>query len=129
MGGKIWVETKENVGSKFTFSLPNREFIREPEDKETLRATIETNMSVPNEPQMGTVNYSFMTTIMITLDEQKIYDDAINPPHSETHLPISNVGDQFNKSLKILIIDDTSSNIFVLKLLLNRMDLNTDWVQ
>ena len=163
MGGKIFVESTKEVGSKFTFSLHTPESLNiiqqlNPHKIDSNEPILTTEIivesdglserSIPLENigktseiiSLGSENFgtiSHFPLLQTSQDEVKMIASNNEELHIESDYPmISSInGEEDNKyqeegtkPIKVLIVDDTSINIFALRMLLKKLQIESDSV-
>ena len=145
MKGNIYFESNLEIGSKFTFSIPlyqsdisTNEYptkqIVNPRNILSTEINLHSEMSnIPNEFSETHQNLfpHLLQANAIQEEESKLFESSVNPLLLGENLENSrqdNNSERVHESAKVLIVDDTSINIFALQMLLRKLNVNSDSV-
>ena len=126
MKGEFWFTSKLGKGSKFNFYLPLEEFAEDDEEQDILDSEeISCVLSIPSEAFIHNIKSRLVTEMVADNVSEHIDVDPFSlPPPIPLDSPIL-LPSLHNLPSKVLIVDDNSMNIFALKMLLTKLNVQT----
>ena len=130
MRGSIYFESKLEIGSKFTFCIP---LYQSTDNYFSTEIIIKTEMTIPIE-FISKSDRNYLPHILEAEpkeEESKFFESSVNPllldENSEKSSEENNSA-IVNESPKVLVVDDTAINIFVIQNLLRKLNVKSDTV-